>query len=120
MGYYVTIGDDGTPLLTDQPGSDLLNLVFFSLAIQRGGWFLNPLLGSRLHLLRKEKCLPATERLLKDYVSEAFQWLYDIGRITRHETTTSRLPAAGRINYIVTVYGSDGETVTYTNFVRVV
>lgn len=119
-GYYVSLNDPTAPLLTDQAGSDLVNLIFFSLAIRKGSWFQNPELGSRLHLLRKEKCLPRTEQLLKDYVAEALQWLLDTGRIVSFETVTVRVPASGRINYTVSVIGSDREPVTYSNFVRVV
>ena len=121
-GYYITFDSARNPELTDQQGegNDILNCIFFSLAIKRGGWFLNPQLGSRLHLLRKEKCLPRTETLLKDYVSEALQWLYDTGRISSHETVTQRVPSAGRINYTVSVVAANGELATYSNFARVV
>jgi len=118
-GYYLTVDGFGQAELTDQPGSDLMNQVYLSLAIRRGSWFFNPEFGSRLHLLQREKNLPRTEQLLKDYVSEALQWLYDTGRIIAHETVTERAVNSGRIKYTVTVTAADGELVTYTNFARV-
>lgn len=118
-GFYVTIDDSRRPALGTSGGSDLLNVVFFSLATPRGSWFFDKTLGSRLYLLRKEKCLPRTEQLVRDYIGEALQWLIDIGRVIKADVTTERLPALGRIRYTVKVYGANEEQVSYTNFVRV-
>lgn len=117
-GYTVAFDEQGRAVL-GTAGSPLLTLIFMSLMIPRGSWFANPLLGSRLHLLRKAKCLPATERLLKDYIAEALRWLRDGGKITSLEISTERIPSRGRINFTVAAVGSDGEPVTYSNFVRV-
>jgi phage gp46-like protein len=117
--YTVAFDEQGRAVLGTE-GSPLLTLIFMSLMIPRGTWFLDPKLGSRLHLLKKEKCLPRTERLLKDYVTEALRWLQEIGRMSSFDVVTERIPSRGRINYTVTAYGSDGDRVTYSNFVRVV
>lgn len=120
MDFTVTIDLTGQGAQTFNPATDRRNNVFLSLAIDRGTFFANRDLGSRLYLLTRAKCTVRTEGLARDYAAEALAWLLETGRAAAIDIATSRNPEKGRIDMVVTVDWGDGQPVAYQHFVQVV
>jgi phage gp46-like protein len=71
---------------------NLLNNIFLSLMVPRGGFFARPEFGSRLHELLRMKNNPASADLARDYCQEALQWLIDCGKVTSFDISVERVP----------------------------
>ena len=101
-----------------------LNNIYMSLAVPKGGWWFNPAFGSELHTLRRAKATTSTASKVKTFVEDALKWLVDSGKLETVVVTVEIAPKSntqprGRINYLVEAVQSDGDKLTYSNFVEV-
>jgi phage gp46-like protein len=101
---------------------NLYNNMYLSLMIPRGSFFQNPDIGSRLHLLKREKNTPRVEALAVEYCKEALAWMIDAGRVVSFEYETERdtTQNPGRMKIVITATKADGDVVTFTKYVEVV
>jgi len=108
--------------MTFHKAENILNNVFLSLAVPRGGWWFNPQFGSRLHLLRREKNTERTAILAREYCKEALQWLITARRAQKIEVATERdiWTDPHRLKAHIEVTQADGRQVTFETFVEVV
>lgn len=58
----------------------LANAVYLRLMTPLGSWWANPSLGSKLHLLAREKNVSRVYKLAQQYATEALQPIIDDGR----------------------------------------
>ncbi len=72
------------------PRDGIENSVYLRLKTPRGYYWANPQLGSRLHLLQREKDLPHAERLAREYAAEALAPMVKDGRLINPAYTTQR------------------------------
>ncbi|EEG08947.1 phage GP46 family protein [Pseudogulbenkiania ferrooxidans] len=83
-----------SPQTRDYDGTQvtsLENAVYLRLTTPRGSLWHDPTLGSRLHLLAREKDVARVRRLGEEYVREALQPLLDDGRALSLEVFGIRL-----------------------------
>lgn len=66
----------------------LANAVYIRLMTPLGSWWAVPSLGSKLHLLAREKDLSRVYTLARQYAAEALQPLVDDGRATSIDVAT--------------------------------
>ncbi len=119
MDFAIQItGNDGIGQMTFNKAANYMNNVYLSLVVNRGSFFQNRALGSRLYLLRRSKLTPQTAALAADYVKEALQWMIDAGRATAVDVQTEIDTAVtGRLKVRVDVTQNDGSIITFTTFV---
>jgi phage gp46-like protein len=84
-GINPTTGD-----LTGQRISTLANAVYLRLTTPLGSYWADPLLGSRLHELRREKDKTRVGSLAVQYAQQALQGLIDDGRATSITVTVEQ------------------------------
>jgi len=76
----------------------------------RRGWWANPLLGSRLWLLSREKQTDEVLQRARGYVDEALRWLIDDGIASRIETSAQwSRQHDGVLLIAVVIYGEHGQ-----------
>lgn len=63
------------------PVADLLQAALLRLSSQRGAFWFDPTLGSRLHLLAREKDVPRLKKIALEYATEALLPLQQDGRV---------------------------------------
>lgn len=121
MDYTIITSRAGADM-TWEPAGDIMNNIWLSLHIQRGAFFACPWLGSRLHLLRREKVVPRTVRLAQKYAEQALQWIIDLGRAKSITVLTEadKGTHTGRVLLHVEAVQADGRKVTFSDFVEVV
>ena len=87
------------PLTGDYTGGrigHLQNAVYIRLVTPLGTWWADPTIGSRLHLLHREKDLARVGLLAEQYAREALQPIVDDGRATRLGVSAAQ-PHDGRV-----------------------
>ena len=87
------------PLTGDYTGGridHLQNAVYIRLVTPLGTWWADPAVGSRLHLLHREKDLARVGLLAEQYAREALQPIVDDGRATRLSVSAAQ-PHDGRV-----------------------
>lgn len=114
--------DGITADMTFEKADSILNNIYLSLMIPRGGFFQNPDFGSRLHLLLRAKNTANTETLAKAYCEEALQWLINTGKAGKIEVFTERDMAENinRLKLLVRVTQTDGQQIEFETFLEVV
>ena len=100
------------------PTDNLDTAVFLSIEVTRGSFFAAPSLGSRFHLLRREKNLSRVIDQAEAYAVEALQWLVDLGRAT--SVTATAALVSGRLKLAVAVVQANGRELSYETFVEVI
>lgn len=65
---------------TGESSDTLANAVYIRLMTPLGSWWADPLLGSKLHLLQREKDKSRVRLLAQQYTEQALQPLLDDGR----------------------------------------
>lgn len=111
----------GSPLR--DPAGGLANAVYLRLMTPLGSYWADAALGSKLHLLQREKDLPRVERLAKQYAEQALAPILADGRARSVEVTVARggLPAGGsRLNLLIEVTDAAGNRLTFTHPVKVI
>lgn len=102
--------------LVADPAAGMLNAVYLRLRQQRGSYWGDKTLGSRLHLLKKD--VPRVQILARQYTEEALKDLLDAGRINSLAITI-RQPERGKLE----IYGEarlpTGVPFSFTHFVQV-
>lgn len=68
----------------------LANAVYLRLMTPLGSWWADPMLGSRLHVLQREKDVSRVAVLARQYAEQALAPLLADGRADRITITTSR------------------------------
>lgn len=67
--------------LARDPAHGLVNAAYLRLAVPLGSWFGDVTLGSRLHLLQREKDVQRVFALAQQYAEQALQPMLDDGRL---------------------------------------
>lgn len=108
------------PITGDYTGerdtSGLANAEYLCLTIPLGSYWADPTLGSRLHLLEREKDLVRVEMLAKAYAEEALARLRS--RVRALTVETQRIK--GLLTLVISVQGHDGSDYEFRHFVRVI
>ncbi len=98
--------------------SHLGNAVYLRLMTPLGSWWADPLLGSRLHELAREKDVPRVRRLAVQYSEQALRTLITSGR-ARSVTAQAMMPHNGWCILLITVVDNTGRAQTFTHQVKV-
>ncbi|WP_410499715.1 phage GP46 family protein [Chitinibacter sp. S2-10] len=72
----------------DAQATGLENAVYLRLMVPLGSWWRDPLLGSRLHELAREKDTPRVRLLAEQYASTALKSLLDTKQASRIEVNS--------------------------------
>lgn len=107
---------EGTP--TRDPGEGLANAIYIRLMTPLGTYWQEPLLGSRLHELAREKDKARVGVLAKQYCENALQPIIDDGRATRIDVDVEQ-PHDGRLYLLIEAYDAAGRKLTYKHPVKV-
>lgn len=99
------------------PADGLANAVFLRLVTPLGSYWADPLLGSRLHELQREKDLPRVARLAKQYAELALSPLLADGRATTLAVEAAR--QNGRLLLTIAVTAANGKITTFQHPVQV-
>lgn len=112
----------GRGQMTFTAAETILNNIYLSLMVKKGGWFFNPAFGSRLHELARAKNTDQTAELAKEYCREALQWIIDAGRATTIEVDVERDTTEDlhRLKICVRAVQAGGRVVTFETFQEVV
>lgn len=96
----------------------LANAAYIRLATPLGTYWVNPLLGSRLHELEREKDLARVEVLAEQYAEQALQPLLNDGRARSISITTER-GGSGRLDLLIEIEDATGRTARFRHPVKV-
>lgn len=96
----------------------LANAVYLRLMTPLGSWWAEPLLGSRLHELQREKDLARVGVLARQYARQALQPLLDDGRAQR-VAVSAQQPHDGWLLLLVEVTDATGRVQLFEHPVRV-
>lgn len=121
-GYDLTPGNAGVSPARD-PAAGLANAVYLRLMTPLGSWWADAALGSRLHLLQREKDLARVEILARQYAEQALAPILADGRAAAIDVSTERVKAAdatGRLQLKIEVTAASGERLTFTHPVKVI
>lgn len=97
----------------------LANAVYLRLMTPLGSWWADPLVGSRLHELQREKDRPRVYVLARQYAEQALQPMIDDGR-ARSITVTADQLRTGWCVLQITVVDRVGREQRFTHHVRVI
>lgn len=100
------------------PADGLANAVYLRLMTPRGSYWADPLMGSRLHELAREKDVARVAVLARQYAAQALQPIIDDGRAAAIDVTTEQ-PGNGRLHLRIEVTRAGGDRVTFTHPVEV-
>ncbi|MCP1293288.1 MULTISPECIES: phage GP46 family protein [Chromobacterium] len=109
------------PITGDYAGGTtdtLANAVYLRLMTPLGGWWADPELGSRLHLLSRSKDSNQIDLLACQYAEQALQPLLRDGRARRVGVEAQR-PGSGRLLLLVEVEEAGGQTRHFQHHVRI-
>lgn len=100
------------------PSGGLLNACYLRLTVWLGSYWADRLLGSKLHLLRREKDVSRVMVLAKQYAKDALATLLDDGRASKI-TVTATQPGNGCLYLLIEVTAASGDTVSFKHPVSV-
>ena len=103
---------------TQDPDDGLANAVYIRIMTPLGSWWQNPLLGSRLHELQREKDLQRVSILAKQYAEQALKPILDDGRAVNIDVFTQQ-DHNGRLNLLIEVTDSALVKRQFNLFVKV-
>jgi phage gp46-like protein len=109
------------PISADYAGgriTTLANAVYIRLETPLASYWADPLLGSRLHELAREKDVPRARLLAKQYAEQALQPLISRGE-AKSISVDSYAPHNGRLLLLVTVVDAGGREQTFKHPVHV-
>lgn len=96
----------------------LMNAIVLRILTPLGSYWAEPLLGSRLNELQREKDLERVAVLAKQYSEQALQGLLDDGRASAIDVQTQR-NHDGRLLLDIAVTAANGQRLTFTHPVQV-
>lgn len=99
--------------------SSLANAVYLRLTTPLGSWWADPLLGSRLHELKRSKDLSRVGRLAQQYAENALEPLLNDGRASAIAVTRQQ-PHNGWLNLHIEVTDAAGVLQVFNHPVRVI
>lgn len=105
--YYVSSGSPER-----DPMGGLANEVYLRLETPLGSYWADPLLGSRLHELQREKDVARVATLAVQYAEAALKPILDEDRAADIDVTAEREKddtGAGRLILLITVVAANGE-----------
>ena len=115
-----------SPITGDYTGNrirHLGNAVYVRLTTPKGSYWADPLLGSRLHELAREKDVARVRVLARQYAEEALAPLVRDSRARSVTVTTEDTPkdetGSGRMLLYIVVEDSTGKKTTYKHPVKV-
>lgn len=111
--------DAGLGQMTFEKADNIMNNIFLSLMVPKGGFFQNPDFGSRLHLLQRAKNTEKTAAIAKEYCKEALQWLLDTNRAMEINIYTEK-DNINRIKLLVEITQANKRQVSFETFVEVI
>jgi phage gp46-like protein len=103
--------------LKRDPANGLLNACYLRLTVQLGSYWADITLGSKLHLLRREKDVSRVVVLAKQYAEQALASLMP-DRAAQINVSTSR-PGTGILYLLIEVIAVSGEAITFKHPVSV-
>ena len=108
------------PTTGDYAGTSTSTL-YLRLTIPLGSWWAQPDVGSKLHLLRREKDVTRVHKLARQYAEEALAPLTaDTDGRAKSITVETFQGEPGWLLLLITVIQADGITVPLKHFVRVI
>lgn len=109
------------PLTGDYSGqrTALANAVYLRLMTPFGSYWADPMLGSLLYTLKREKDVSRVNKLAVQYSEQALQPIIDDGRATNITVTASR-PQPGWLVLAIVVVSASGQSETFNHPVRVI
>jgi len=96
----------------------LMNAIVLRILTPLGSYWAEPLLGSRLHELQREKDLARVAVLAKQYSEQALQGMLDDGRATAIDIQTQR-NHDGWLRLAIDVTAANGQRFTFEHPVKV-
>lgn len=96
----------------------LMNAIVLRILTPLDSYWANPLLGSRLHELQREKDLARVAVLAKQYCEQALQDLLDDGRASAIDIQTQR-KHDGWLRLAIGVTAANGQRFTFNHPVKV-
>lgn len=114
-GSYETVADGST--LARDPADGLANAVYLRITTPLGSFWANPLLGSRLHELQREKDVARVRTLAPQYCEQALQPLLDDGRVSQLSVQTEH--QEGRLAVLVELLDAAQNARTFQLHVKV-
>ena len=106
-------------MLKRDPSNGLLNSIWLRLQTPLGTYWADKTIGSKLHLLRREKDVARVQRLAQQYAEQALEPILIAGRATSITVTTEQLHN-GRMHLLIEVVAASGETLTFKHPVKVI
>lgn len=101
--------------------STLANAVYLRLSIPLGSWWAQPDVGSKLHLLRREKDVTRVHKLARQYAEEALLPLTEAADARARSIAVETFQEEpGWLLLLITVIQADGITVPFKHPVRVI
>lgn len=110
--------DPTTGDYTGEATDTLANAVYIRLMTPLGSWWAEPLLGSKLHTLQREKDKSRVRLLARQYAEQALQPLLDDGRATAI-TVTAEGYQPGWMLLLITVTSAGDKPQTWKYPVKV-
>ena len=119
MDYKIII-DGINADMSFEKDDTILNNIWISPNIIRGSFFQDPEFG--LRSLARAKNTDDTERLAKEYILEALQWIIDIGRAEKIDVTTQKDTTQDlyRLKVLIEATQTNGRKVTFETFLEVI
>jgi phage gp46-like protein len=96
----------------------LMNAIVLRILTPLGSYWAEPLLGSRLHELQREKDVARVAVLAKQYSEQALQGLLDDGRASAINVQTHR-NHDGWLRLAIEVTAANGQRLTFNHLVKV-
>ncbi|GJL37217.1 hypothetical protein TUM17576_40370 [Enterobacter hormaechei] len=122
--HYASVDNLLDPTTGDYTGtstSSLANAVYLRLMVPLGSWWAQPDVGSKLHLLRREKDVTRVLTLARQYAEEALAPLTaDTDGRAKSISVETFQAQTGWLLLLITVIQADGITATLQHTVRVV
>jgi phage gp46-like protein len=109
------------PITRDYAGvrlETLGNAVYLRIMTPLGEYWADPTVGSKLHLLQREKDLQRVSILARQYSEEALQPLLDDGRALGVQVSVER-PHNGRLHLIIEVEDAGGHKGVFDYYIKV-
>lgn len=100
------------------PAGGLANSCYLRLSVPLGSYWPDRNFGSRLHELQREKDVARVALLARQYAEQALAPILADGRATQINVSTERV--TGRLNLLIEVTASSGETLTFKHPVQVI